>query len=185
MLRHGSVKYSAIAIRIALGLAGSVLASAVVAEQPGGEQSRGVEIVRPAGPAQAPLTACPRPIADPGVVLEATTRASAFDKRMRDRLAARPASLAITIADPFPLGSDGPPQLQPWLGEARAQGGLVTVSHYCGTPRGLFGWLKKVFTGGLRNGYAAIDGYDIVLHADGTTDRVTQVELKLRQGSAG
>lgn len=143
--------------------------------------TRGVEVVRAKPP--APRT-CPRPFARTDLTLQPGTRAAGFDRALRSRLAARPARVLIDLAAPFPLGTAGPAQLAPWFGELRARDGIVSVDQYCEAARGLFSWLKKVFSPNARSGYAAIDGYDAVLHADGLAQTVTQIEFRLRGSPA-
>ena len=116
-------------------------------------------------------------------VLRPTDRPAAFDTALRSWLQARAPRVTIDMANPFALGTEGPPPLSAWLTEAKAKGGIVSVDQYCEAPRGLFGWLRKVFGGGAQSGYDAVDGYDAILHADGANGVVTQVEFRLRTGA--
>jgi len=156
--------------------------------------TRGVEVLRPTAkpPAPAPTPTpslqpaprtCPRPIAGTDLTLRPNDRPAAFDTALRSRLQARAPRVTIDMANPFALGTEGPPPLSAWLTEAKAKGGIVSVDQYCEAPRGLFGWLRKVFGGGAQSGYDAVDGYDAILHADGANGVVTQVEFRLRTGA--
>jgi hypothetical protein len=126
---------------------------------------------------------CPRPFATTDVTLRANDRQSQFDGALRGRFQTKAPKVTIDLAEPFPLGSEGPPILSAWLREAKARGGIVSVDQYCEAPRGLFTWLRKVFGAAEQTGYAAVDGYDAVLHADGANGVVTQVEFRRRAGA--
>lgn len=149
--------------------------------------SRGVEVLRPTAPPAPPAPvaqrACSRPYAATDLTFRVETAPAKFSAALRSRLQAKAARVTIDIAQPFPLGSPGPQPLASWLTEARAKGGLVSVAQYCEAPRGLFSWLRKVFSGDAQTGYDAVDGYDAVLHADGANGVVTQVEFRRRSGA--
>lgn len=179
--------------RIAFALATMLLTvSGEAADAEKSPGTRGVEVLRPTAkpPVPAPTPSpvpqprtCPRPFARTDLSLRPSDRPAAFDAALRSQLQARTPRITIDMASPFALGTEGPPPLSAWLTEAKAKGGIVSVDQYCEAPRGLFNWLRKVFSGGAQSGYDAVDGYDAILHADGANGVVTQVEFRLRSGA--
>ena len=103
-----------------------------------------------------------------------------FRAALRRHLAQKPATVIVDIAEPFAVTGSTPPDLAPWLSEVKASGGIVSVDTYCQESRGFFSFLRGLFGGATRSPYAAVDGYDVVLHVDGLVGVVTQVEFRSR-----
>lgn len=123
------------------------------------------------------MKACSRPFASTAASLGQDAR---FDRTLATALRARPASAVVDLAQPFAVDADTPAALTPWLGQVKASGGLVTAQEYCRESRGVFGFLRRLVSGGGQSAYKAAAGYDAVLHVDGLDQKVTQVEFRRR-----
>jgi hypothetical protein len=158
-------------------------------DQPMG--SRGVIVLHPkpadatttpvATPVPAPVVkACDRPFAKPDIVL---ARSAHFHSALQGRLARKSGPVVVSLARPFPVGGSTPAELVPWLNEVKASGGLVSVDTYCQDSRGFMAMLRSLFGKPAGPSFAAVDGYDAVLHVDGLDGVVTQVEFRPRSAS--
>jgi len=140
----------------------------------------------PVTPLAQPLQPCPRPFAQPDLVLQMSAQqggdaARDFNRTLRRKLAARRGSVTVDLAQSYAADASPPAALVPWLGRIKASGGAVRMVQYCQKGRGLFGFLRRAFSSDASSDYAVAETYDALQHVDGITQTVTQIEFRPRE----
>lgn len=121
---------------------------------------------------QPVVKACPRPFAQPDLTL---ADGPGFDRALAARLRTR-TRVVVDLPHPYPQGDAAPAPLATWLAEVDAAHGSITVQPYC--TRSAFGdWVKALFRRDPHRLFRPVQGYDVILHADGLDQVVTQVEF--------